>query len=225
MSVSPRGSLAFLLLLEGFLSAVATQWGNIAVNDWNWTALGTIATFLAVLFALFSHIWEYHWKTPKLSLHFDQTDVKPQEPPTTGLPPGIYSKWVRVRVRNKDGCKVAKNCRAYLVGITNEPGFAHDSRALKWEHIGEQQSTYDLHSGEVHRVFVIGAWQGLDVLRCSTTPLYVIKSLGKHVLTIRVSAEEATSQEISIEIEWDGTNWQSLTAVEVPHPNNLPASS
>jgi hypothetical protein len=129
---------------------------NSSSNDWTKIgALGQwfagIATFAVVFYAL----WQDYWKRPKLLLSFNnERDVKSQEN-TVGFDPSTLSRWLRVRVKNANRRKVAKNCRAFLIGIervgpdgTSEDMFPNDVRQLYWTHDpSERPSARDLLPG------------------------------------------------------------------------------
>jgi len=155
---------------------------------------------------------------PKLILTFDkQKDVEHQAYTKT-LDPSVLSTWVRIRVNNPNGQKVAKRCRGYLKGIkwlgpgeAAEAELTNSSRLLEWEH---HPGTFelDLHAGDDPRLDVVHAANNETCLKFSAKPLVVRNTPGRYEITIRVSAEDLNSELITLRIQWDGS-WDTLRAV------------
>lgn len=169
------------------------------------------ATLCAVLYV----VYRDHFKRPKLILRFDnKKDVRDQIN-TVGHPPGLVSRWLRVRVQNKNGRKAAKNCRAFLIGVEYigpdgqiEDVFPNDVRQLQWTHNPPGQEGRDLLPGVVHQFDLVGALNdGKPCLCVQVTPPYIFHAPGKYCFTAQVSAEDADSQIIQIRVQW-GEDWR-----------------
>jgi hypothetical protein len=200
-----------LLLLFGD----AVPWCTI-----DWTAIGALgqwvaglATFCIVIYTVFSD----YWRRPKLILSFDnERDVKSQEH-TVGLPSSTLSRWLRVRVVNANKRRVAKNCRAFVIGIEKiQPGsapsdvFPNDVRQLYWMHDpSPNPSARDLLPGVAHWVDVLAAFDNLTALSVRVSPPWSLDTPGNYVIIVQVAAEEASPSVISIQANWDGA-WHSL---------------
>ena len=133
----------------------------------NWNAIGAIGQCFAALVTfcvLVYAIYQDYWKRPKLILSFNNDrDVKSQANTVgwAGLHPSTLSRWLRVRVQNANKRKVAKNCRAFLIGIekveSGEDQFPNDVRQLRWTHDhSEVPSARDLLPGVFHWVDIAG---------------------------------------------------------------------
>jgi hypothetical protein len=114
----------------------------VSTEDWNAVgAVGQCAAAAVTLAVLIYAITQDYWKLPKLELSFDNgRDVKSQIL-TVGLPANLPSRWLRVRVRNANRRRAAKNCRAYLIGIeqllpngTAKEVMPNDVRQMQWMH-------------------------------------------------------------------------------------------
>jgi hypothetical protein len=186
----------------------------------SWKAFGALGPWFAgfVTFYLVVYtIWRDQWKRPKLLLSFDNDrDVKTQAN-TVGwvnIPPSTVSRWLRVRVQNAKRRRVAKNCRAFLIGIEEAPSgedkFPNDVRQLRWTHDhSTPPSARDLLPGVSHWVDVAAAIDGQNTLTVCTFPPWVLGIPGDYVFTVQVSAEDADPAVIKVQVHWDGT-WPSL---------------
>ncbi|MEW4570938.1 hypothetical protein AB1L88_23975 [Tautonia sp. JC769] len=185
----------------------------------DWSMIGAIGQWFAgfiTLAVLVYAVWQDYWKRPKLLISFNnEEDVKSQGN-TVGLDPHLGSRWLRVRVQNKPGRKVAKNCRSYLIGVEhvnsgeNYNLLPHDVRPLDWMHDKpESFLSRDLLPGVAHWVNIIGAIEQQDYLKVCVYPSFALQIPGVYVLTIQVSAEDANPSVVKIRIYWDG-NWESL---------------
>jgi pyrimidine deaminase RibD-like protein len=159
---------------------------------------------------------------PKLLLGFDNAwDVKSQIN-TVGLDPSILSRWLRVRVKNASKRKVAKNCRAFLIGIERvgpeakkEDLFPNDVRQMVWTHDPPgSPSARDLLPGVDNWVDVVAAIDGQKALLVCVRPSWALGTPGDYLFTVQVSAEDADCEVIKVEVHWDGT-WQSLRGLPV----------
>jgi hypothetical protein len=201
-------------------------WAVFGSSTEDWTAIGAwgqwFAGIVALIFLLYTY-WHQTWRSPKLRLDFlpDQ-DVKTQTN-TVNPPHGIVispekkSRWLRVRVKNVENRRAAKNCRAYLIGInlvrpdgTLEDRFPNDVRPMVWMHepTGKPAGP-DLLPGVTHWADVVFAIEGESVLHTSVEPPYPLNETGEYVFTVQVSAEEVSPQVVTIRVHWDG-NWHSL---------------
>jgi hypothetical protein len=185
-----------------------------------WKVIGALgpwfagfATFCIVVYT----IWRDQWKRPKLLLSFDnERDVKSQVN-TVGrinIPSSTLSRWLRVRVRNANRRRIAKNCRAFLIGIeeveSGEDKFPNDVRQLRWMHDhSDPPSERELLPGVNHWVDVAAAIDGQNALSVCTFPPWVLESPGDYVFSVQVSAEDADPAVVRVQVHWDGT-WQSL---------------
>ena len=138
---------------------------------------------------------------------------------TVGLDESVLSIWVRVRVANPNGRRVARSCKGHLLGITrvgiaecSSVGLPNSSRALNWEHL-PGQSARDIHSGDDHRLDILHAASNEACLRLSVSPPFAIPAAGIYELLIRVTSENADAKTITIRIQCDG-NWHSLRAAD-----------
>jgi len=187
-----------------------------ATSSVNWGPLGQWVAALVTLAVLIYAVWKDFWMRPKLLLSFENDrDVKKQDN-TVGLSsPSIRSTWLRVHVTNRKGRRVAKNCRAYLVGIAKLPEredvFPNDVRQMYWMHDDPQArpGARDLLPGVAHWIDVAGAIEGDPLLKVCVSPPWALKSPGEYVFTIQVSAEEAVPASVKVRGTWDG-RWHSL---------------
>ncbi len=188
-----------------------------------WVAgVGTCVAAVATLATLSYLIFKDFFKRPALILSFDSDkDVKSQIA-TVGLePPERLSRWLRIRVQNKVGRRVAKSCRGFLIGVdsTGADGktidhFPNDTRQLNWTHVPPEGQSLDLLPGVVHQLDIAGTIQGMQGLQFMTKPPYALQQPGKYRLTIQVSAEDTEPQIIKLQIEWNGA-WESLTGIAI----------
>jgi hypothetical protein len=189
-------------------------------NSMDWTATGAVGQWIAGIgtLALVGYaILQDYLKRPKLLLSFDnEQDVKSQLN-TVGLDPSVLSRWLRVRVKNANRRKAAKNCRAFLIGIEkvgpeskSEDMFPNDVRPLVWTHDPTgKPSARDLLPGVVHWVDIVGTIDGQNALAVQVQPAWSLNTPGDYMFTVQVSAEDADPAVIKIRVHWDGT-WQSL---------------
>jgi hypothetical protein len=120
-------------------------------------------------------------------------------------------------VQNAPGRRVAKSCRAFLVGIERVAPdgfladvFPNDARALAWMHDPTQKpSPLDLLPGIRHWVDVAAAIDGQAALSVRVQPPWALDQPGDYLFTIQVSAEDADPALIKVCVHWNGT-WQSL---------------
>ncbi len=197
-----------------------------------WTWFGTVGQWVAgigSLSTLLYLVFKDCFKRPCLILSFDHDkDVRTQIN-TVGLDsPDRLSRWLRIRVRNKVGRRVAKNCRGFLIGIERigEDGkrlnvFPNDSRQLEWTHMPAETLSLDLLPGVVHQLDVVGTVDGYTGVRVTARPSYALQEKGKYLLMVQVSAEDTEPQSITIPIEWNG-QWDSLTAIP---PEQVPLAT
>jgi hypothetical protein len=180
--------------------------------------LGAFGTIAIVVYT----VWSESWRRPKLILSFDdKRDVKTQIN-SVGLPPSVGSRCLRVRVKNANRRKAAKNCQAFLIGLEklgsearNENGFQNDVRQLGWMH--DPPGTIkarDLLPGVEHWVDVVDAVDGQPALRVWVSPPWSLANPGDYVFTVQVSAEDANPEVIKVRVRWDGT-WQSLHGLKL----------
>jgi pyrimidine deaminase RibD-like protein len=151
---------------------------------------------------------------PKLILSFDKEKDIADQANTVGLDPRVLSRWIRIRVANPNGRKVAKNCAGHLERIKwlGPSGWEDVSpigtRPLNWEHLSGKTER-DLHAGAEHRLDILHAANNESMLRFSTYPYHFIAKPGTYELTIRVSAEDVDSEIVTLRLQWDGT-WDSV---------------
>jgi hypothetical protein len=154
---------------------------------------------------------------PKLILSFDKEKDIADQANTVGLDPQVRSRWIRIRVANPNGRKTGKNCGGYLERIKWlgpdgwEDASPIGSRPLNWEHLLDKAER-DLCAGAEHRLDVLHSADNESRLRLSVYPPGALEKPGTYELTIRVAAEDADSEFITLRIEWEGT-WNTLTAI------------
>jgi hypothetical protein len=186
-----------------------------------WTAFGACGQWFAAFATLGTVLYlvfQEYIKRPVIVCSFDNDkDVKTQYNTPGVDPPERPSRWLRVRLENIKGRRVAKNSRAFLIGIQRflengqvEDVFPNDVRQLLWEHQPPEQMGRDLLPGVVHRVDVLGAISGDRVLSVRVVPFSRINVPGKYRLRIQAAAEDAVGDEITLVVKWDGS-WESLS--------------
>jgi hypothetical protein len=190
-----------------------TKWG--ALGQWFAGAM----TLAAVLYALFRD----RMQRPKLCATFDKTSDVNDQVNTVGslaeelrLPPTTPSRWVRIRVTNRPGRGVAKNCRASIIRLerlnpANKPVevLPNPGRALGWEHLREGKRR-DIHAGGFHRVDVLCAVQ--NTVHVVSSPPWAFTDPGEYLVTVQVLANDADAQDITLHAIWGG-NWDTLVVV------------
>jgi hypothetical protein len=174
---------------------------------------------------LFYYMYRDYVDAPKLMFTFDnERDVAPQS--RTTWPGGRHdtgSQWLRVRVTNEASRKVAKNCRAFLVGIKTSRGeippdwIPHDCRQLRWTHDhSTEPAGRDLLPRMSHWIDVATSFDTAKHVQLHCFPSTSLKVPGEYLLKIQVSAEGVESSAVAeIRIFWDGTNWRSLRGEHV----------
>jgi hypothetical protein len=193
--------------LQGGKSMDVAIWGTVG----QWVS-GVIAG-LALGYVLYKDLW----KCPKLSISFvPDRDTKPQTN-TVGQHGANTSRWLRVQVQNGMGRRVAKNCRAFVIGIhrvvssgQNEDLLPNDVRQLRWTHDHSSTPQWrDLLPGVNHWFDVAFADEGGNVLEVPAHPPCGQAIPGEYLFRLQVSAEDAHPVEITLRIFWDG-DWKSL---------------
>jgi hypothetical protein len=183
------------------------------VGQW----FAAFATLAAVLYV----IYRDSWKRPRLILSFDKNkDVKDQSKTIGVTDPEANSRWLRIRIQNKPGRRVAKNCRGYLIGIRKvwadtaefQDVFPNDVRPLVWTH-SPNEITRDLLPGVVHQLDLIGIEEGQRCLPVQCIPPFSLDIQATYVFTVQVSAEDAEPEHITVKIRWGG-GWNSLDALD-----------
>jgi hypothetical protein len=179
--------------------------------------VGTAVAWLSLLVSSYLAFLEYR-KRPRLSLKLDVRDQI-----DTKLPEGdiaTLSRWVRVRVLNKNGRRVAKNCRAFLIGMQriNADGsveriVADDCRHLPWMNDDYKHQPRDLFPGVANWIDLY--YSEIHQPSCFSVshPRSTFKAPGEYRLAVQISAEEANAPIIYLRLSWGG-KWESLKVVE-----------
>lgn len=182
-------------------------------------AAGSVATFGALVRLL----WGDYFKRPVLEVSFNpKRDVADQYNTPSLFHIGEVwqrSLWVRIRVVNRSGRRVAKNGRAFLIGAVpvgmNGPGLHNDSRPLPWQNDYHDPKPRDLHPGVGNWVDVLVSAieaDGTGIPTCAKPRC--ILAVGTYRLAVQVTADEADPVTIYLLSQWDGRDWSNLKVVE-----------
>ena len=127
-----------------------------------------------------------------------------------------WSRWIRIRVENRRGRKVARNCRAYLVGLkfidkdAKTLELLHDDwRPLRWMHDTAGRQSRDIVPGAVHQIDLVATSEQSSRIVFQVDPPLGDDKHGKYVFTVHVVAEDAEPKGLEIPVCWSGT-YESL---------------
>lgn len=161
---------------------------------------------------------------PRLRVDFSNKRCVIKTPTTVGAVTPSRGFWVRARVRNVGGGRIARGCRAYLVNVEIEKGgeftnseFA-DSLRLKWssQPLGEETKPLDIPRDIEQFADVISTDKGSPDqfhMQTSVVPFYLRtlfdKSPKKLRLTIMATGDDATAHMAHFVFEWKGA-WDTF---------------
>jgi hypothetical protein len=122
------------------------------------------------------------------------------------------ARCLRVSVTNAPGKRVAKNCRAFLVGILRiEPGgktqemLPNDPRQLEWMHGEFRPETRDINPGAGYQIDLLAACEGQKALEVAAHPLVALDQPGQYVFSVHLTADDIDPKGIEVNVCWGGT--------------------
>jgi hypothetical protein len=177
------------------------------------SVLGFLGGFLTAIFAEPLRQWMYR---PKLVLEFGQSADFVTKTPERSDDAQYEAYYVRVKVTNKRS-RLAKGCRAYLVGIerlTETGRFERteycDSIQLGWAVRGDQSySAIDLPKDVPHFIDVVSTRPVSNSFKPHIHPVpmryqQLFATQGTYRLTIRVSGDGVEPASSSLWFKWSG---------------------